>query len=618
MHYWLRRILLVWLSVWAVAAQAGILSTSVLEDPGADLTIEQITDGALAESFVPMGDTLARGYTSSAFWVRVEVAPHKERQYLRVRPPYLDHVTLYRQATNNPSINPTNPATWLAFENGDRVPMSQRRVWGVSLLFALPPAADTQTVYLRLQTQSSNLMNIDVLTLSEFQQQEFHTMLMQLVLLAVMLGILIWATLEYVVNRQPIVGVFLLVQIAQVGYVLAVGGYLPLMSPTALMADQMTSVIVGVTVTLTLLFHRMLVAEFEPSQWALWILNLMIAGSGLALVAVLFGQLQFGLPLSSYVVLLLMPVLLWLAFSATRDRLPGLVALRVAYVALALVLFFVMAPIFGIWVSFDLYVWTTTTQGLLTGLIMAAFLFRRSMSIQRQFLDDQLQLARVQEKLLSEQQRAADQRQFLDMLAHELKTPLGVIQLTLDSVDLSLPQQQRLHRSLDTMSAVIDRCRLSLQLDEGRLTPKLEPVEIAAALQDMLVTCKDPHRVKLSVDDVTQTNTDRQLFLVILHNLLDNAIKYSPADSTVTIKTRVFTRNGQVGVCVSVHNRVTRRPASEPETLFGKYYRGINATGQTGSGLGLHLSRRLATIINGHLWAELGQDDIKLCLWIPN
>lgn len=59
MHCWLRRILLVWLSVSAMVAQAGVLSTSVLEDPGAALTIDDVTQGPLAESFVAMGDTLA-------------------------------------------------------------------------------------------------------------------------------------------------------------------------------------------------------------------------------------------------------------------------------------------------------------------------------------------------------------------------------------------------------------------------------------------------------------------------------------------------------------------------------------------------------------------------------
>jgi len=611
MRNWFGGFLFLWWMTWAGAAQAGILQAQVLEDPDADLSFGQVIQGEFPGSFEPMGDTLARGYTSSAFWVKLVVAAHEQRLYLRVRPPYLDHVTLYRP-------DPAQPSGWAVLQNGDRVAMKDRRVWGVSLLFMLPPSDSDQTLYLRLQTQSTSLMNFDVLTLPEFQQQEFHTMLLQLLLVAVMFGILIWAALDYVVNRQRIVGVFLLVQVAQMGYVLALGGYLPLMFTNPSMADAMTSVLVVVTVMITLLFHRMLVAEFEPSKSALWVLNLMIAATAFALSAVLFGQLQIGLPLNGYVVLLFIPVLLWLAFSATRERLPGLLALRLAYVALAVVLCFVMAPVFGFWVSLDVYVWTTTTQGLLTGLIMAAFLFRRSMATQAQFVQDQLQLARVQEKLASEQQRAADQRQFLDMLAHELKTPLGVIQLTLDAVQLPMVQQQRLHRSLDTMSAVIDRCRLSLQLDEGRLEPKLEAIDISAAVHDLVLTCKDPDRVEFAGDGPGFAHTDRQLFLVILHNLLDNAVKYSPAGSIVTVSTRACEERSRRGICVTVENRFIRRPAATSETLFEKYFRGINATGQTGSGLGLHLSRRLTTIINGHLWAELGSDDIKLCLWIPN
>lgn len=611
MRHWLSAILLMFLQAWVFSSQAAPLRAEVFEDPSGDLTIEQVTSASLANSFMPMGDTLARGYTESAFWLKVNVQPHEQRQYLRVRPPYLDRVTLYRQ-------DPDNPTAWLASNNGDRVPMSQRQVWGLSLLFALPPALAEQTVYLRLQTQSSSLMNIDVLTLSEFQQQAFYTMLWQLLLIAVMLGILIWAALDYAVNRQRIVGVFLLVQVAQVGYVLAIGGYLPLLFTQTPVADQLTSVLVVLTVGITLMFHRLLLVEFKPNRWALGVLNLMIAASMISLVSIAMGNMQLGLPLASSIVLLLIPILLWLAFSAKRNQLPGLVALRVTYSALAAVLCFVMAPLFGIWVSFDLYVWATSMQGLLTGLIMAAFLFRRSIMIQRQSMNDQMQLVRVQEKLVSEQQRAADQRKFLDMLAHELKTPLGVIQLTLDSVQMSITQQKRLHRSLDTMAAVIDRCRLSLQLDEGRLTPNIEVVDIAATVHDLVLTSKEPDRIQYSQERSGQARTDRQLLLVILHNLIDNALKYSPPSSKVTVTIVESDRTGKHGLSVTVHNQLTRRLSVAPDKLFEKYFRGSNAIGQTGSGLGLHLSQRLAAIIDGHLWAEPDGDEIKLCLWIPN
>jgi len=611
MRNWFYGLLLASLSAWVTVAQGGILQASVLEDPDGLLTIQEVTAPAKAGAFVAMGDTLARGYTQTVFWVRLKVAAHAQAQYLRVRPPYLDRVTLYKP-------DPDEASGWIDATNGDLVPMSQRQVWGVSLLFALPASDAAQTMYLRLQTRSSSLMNLEVLPLQAFQQQEFHTMLLQLVLISVMLGLLVWAAFDYLVNRQRIVGVFLVVQAAQIGYVLAVGGYLPLIVPNPLVADQLTSLLVALVVAITLVFHRLLMAEFEPSRWALWLLNLMIALSLLAMMSVLAGKLQFGLPLNSMLVAVLIPLLLWLAFSAKRNSRPGLFALRATYVALALVLCFVMAPIFGVWVSFDLYIWATTTQGLLTGVIMAAFLFTRSMAMQRQSIADQLQLARVQEKLLSEQQRAADQRQFLDMLAHELKTPLGVIQLTLDSVNLSATQQKRLHRSLDTMSAVIDRCRLSLQLDEGKLTPVLEEVDISDAVRDLVLTCKEPKRIALDDAGLTLTRTDRQLFLVILHNLLDNAVKYAVPETQITVSTKACEQDGKPGICVMVHNEVTHRPVLETETLFDKYFRGPNATGQTGSGLGLHLSRRLAMIIGAGLWAELGSNDIKLCLWIPN
>jgi len=63
---------------------------------------------------------------------------------------------------------------------------------------------------------------------------------------------------------------------------------------------------------------------------------------------------------------------------------------------------------------------------------------------------------------------------------------------------------------------------------------------------------------------------------------------------------------------------VLRPPVQRAEQLFEKYFRGSNARGLTGSGLGLHLSKQLAQIIYGQLWVELSPNDIRFCLWTPN
>jgi len=590
-----------------VQASLPLVAVGVLEDHTATLGINEVVQ----QDFEPSSATLARGYSQSAFWVKLTIAPSNEQRLLRIRPPYLDHVTFYRS-------DPLQPGGWVVLQNGDRVALNDRTIWGTSLSFPLPVSTQDETIFLRLKTESSSLMNIEVMTLPAFQRSEFRTMLWQLLLMSAMLGLLIWAALDYAVSKQTIVGVFLLVQVAQIGYVFALGGYLPILSPSDVGADLVASFIVVIAVIVTLLFHRILIDEFEPNRWALWVLNLLIVACLVALVLLLLGDTQNGMRITSMSVVLLIPLLLWLAITATRNRLPGLVTLRVTYFALAGVLFFVMAPIFGVWVSFDLYLWATTTQGLITGLIMAAFLFRRSIHLRRQSLLDQLELARYQEKLVVEQRTAADQRQFLDMLAHELKTPLGVIQLTLDSVDLSAQQQKRLQRSLETMSAVIDRCRLSLQLDEGRLQPKFEQVDIVNEVENLVLACKEPDRIGLEVDDPHALQTDRELFVVILQNLLDNALKYSTPDSLVTVSVQACDRDGRAGVIVCVHNAVLRPPVQRAEQLFEKYFRGSNAGGLTGSGLGLHLSKQLAQIIYGQLWVELGPNDIRFCLWTPN
>lgn len=594
------------LAVSSGATETEPLVVSVYEDISATQRLSQVQQ----QPFVPSGNTIAKGYSQSAFWLKVEMPPHAQQRYLRVRPSYLDNVTLYLPA------DPRN-SDWHALHSGDQIPMVDRAVWTNSLMFPLPASQKPQTLYLRLKTSSTSLLNIGVLSSHDLQRQELLSALGPLISVAIMAAILIWASLDYWANRQRLVGMFVLVQITQIAFVLAISGFIPLLWPTLTWADTLTSLIVALTIALTLLFHRLLITEFEPSRAACWSLTMLVGAGFLTIGLVLSGVPQLAMQIGSSAVLALIPVLLWLAISSRRDALPGLMTLRVTYSSLALILVFVMAPIFGFSVSFDFYLWATTTQGLLTGLVIAAFLAKRSLALRHQQLDSQFELARVQESLLHEKQRVEDQAQFLDMLAHELKTPLGVISLTLESVSLSQIQQQRLSRSLQTMSAVIDRCRLSLQMEEGELKPHLEAVDLQREIRDATCLFDQASRFKLATSNCKSAYTDQQLLAVILHNLFDNALKYSVPESEIDVCCQTDMRFSRPGFSIKVSNQIAADLGHNAEQMFGKYFRGKASSGVTGSGLGLSLSRGVANLLSGELTALFQADRVEVQLWLP-
>ena len=125
-----------------------LLEQSLYLDLHAALRIEQV----LAQPFEPVPSMVARGYFGGAHWLRLVVRPaySGERLVLRVRPSYLDRLTLYRPA-------PHQAGAWLAQLSGDQVPFSHRPYASVVPGFELFPAAET-VYYLRLQSSSTHLL----------------------------------------------------------------------------------------------------------------------------------------------------------------------------------------------------------------------------------------------------------------------------------------------------------------------------------------------------------------------------------------------------------------------------------------------------------------------------
>jgi len=97
---------------------------------------------------------------------------------------------------------------------------------------------------------------------------------------------------------------------------------------------------------------------------------------------------------------------------------------------------------------------------------------------------------------------------------------------------------------------------------------------------------------------------DPERIAQILDNLLDNAVKYSPADSPIEISVAVH--GAEAHVCVRDHG--VGVPADERDRLFTPFYRTSRTSHVPGTGLGLHISQQLAKRHGGRLWLEASSD----------
>ncbi|WP_305783890.1 sensor histidine kinase [Symbioplanes lichenis] len=217
-------------------------------------------------------------------------------------------------------------------------------------------------------------------------------------------------------------------------------------------------------------------------------------------------------------------------------------------------------------------------------------------------------LAEVVNGTLARAQRAGDaQRRLVADAAHELRSPLAVLQAGLD-VALAYPDRTDWRRTVVTaaeqvgrLTALTDDLLLMAQLDAGRGTPvPPSPVDVPATLirlageaevvgRDVRVSVLDPVPLLVLID--------RTAFERIVRNLLDNAVRHAAA--VVEVRAATGTRR----LRVSVADDGPGIPGADQDRIFERFTRLGDARDRHrgGTGLGLAIARELAHRLGGTL-----------------
>jgi heavy metal sensor kinase len=204
-------------------------------------------------------------------------------------------------------------------------------------------------------------------------------------------------------------------------------------------------------------------------------------------------------------------------------------------------------------------------------------------------------------------------RQLIADASHELRTPLAAMRAELD-VTLRDPVRTPAERAalesvredVDRMSRTVDNLLTLALADEGGLKLLRAPVEIshiaAAAVDQMRALAGVGHVTLVSDGEPGWTTGDPQRLTQALTNLIENAIKFTPAGGQVTVAT--WRRGSEVGVSVS-DTGVGIDDASR-EHIFDRFYRADASRSRTsgGSGLGLAICKEIAVAHGARIWVE--------------
>ncbi len=201
--------------------------------------------------------------------------------------------------------------------------------------------------------------------------------------------------------------------------------------------------------------------------------------------------------------------------------------------------------------------------------------------------------------------------EFIGLVSHELKTPITVIVGAIDTaLTKGVPRKEAFQlmedaaASAESLAGIVDNLLELSRAQANRLVIKKEQVDIARAARNVAGKLKDRspkhHLIIKIADDLPFVAADPIRVERILHNLVENAIKYSPRGGGVTI----FARQENESVVVGVKDQGNGIAPELKARIFMPFER-LDKTGRIpGVGLGLNVCRRLVEAHNGKIWVE--------------
>ena len=237
--------------------------------------------------------------------------------------------------------------------------------------------------------------------------------------------------------------------------------------------------------------------------------------------------------------------------------------------------------------------------------LLEAFASQAALAIERAELAEQArqaQLSRATEEL---------QQALLNSISHDLRTPLVAITGTLTSLEedgacLDQAAQRSLiamaREEAERLNRLVGNLLDMTRIEAGALKMTQELCDV----QEVISTALE--RLGKRLDDRPVTveapamlaPMDFVLMLQVLVNLLDNAVKYSPPGTPISVQAR----NAGGALEVAVADRGVGVPPEDLERIFDKFYRVHKPEGVGGTGLGLAIGKAIVAAHRGRIWAE--------------
>ena len=617
-----KRLFTSFLILWALLTLAApafassdnyISSRAYFEDTSNSLTFSQVKD----QIFKSFGSIFAKGYSNSTFWIkaRVEAAPELARQkkdlILRIEPGYLDEIELF---------DPLEPARTNRFA-GDRHPWQQYEYKSLVFNFVIPAASQPRDIWLKLKTHSTNMMYVRAFDAEGLQKvdQQFQ-MLVELAALASLVFVL-WGVLIYTLTKDFLIGVFTIKQVVGFFFVASYIGFFRLFLSDYFSAhtlDFISNVLIFTATLSTIIFHYVFFIDYKPKPWWRITLASMGGASLLELILVLLGHQTLALQINMSVITFIGPFMFlmvifgidWPLLTKSPTVLPKRVLIIFHSLYLSLVVTMAL-PSLGFKALTNAAPHMSLIYWFLTGVLTILMLQYRN----KRVLEEQALLVGLakQEAELEKQQREQE-RHFLQMLTHEIKTPLSVIKMASTSDAGVHNFKEHLVSAVQDINELIERCIVTDKFESKQFSLQVEQVNFSELTEKVISNFRAKASFKSSIAASVTVHSDRQLLEIIITNLIENAVKYGAKKQPIEIS---LSEDSKGMASFKVSNLISHQGPLDTKKIFNKYYRGEFAYEKNGSGLGLYLVKNFLQMLGGNVSCKSTEDVVTFVIKLP-
>lgn len=589
---------------FSVASQASnfVTERGWVEDPAGNMTIEQARQAV--ETPLPR-ELFSRGYSKSVFWIRLHIDPSPltdpsaKNLVVRMRPPYQDQIWIYDPLSSQDKVKVT----------GDYYDWADDEYRSLNLNFIIPAGSMPRDIWLRVKATVSTLTFIEVMTEDQVRAADRIQEVATMIYLSVLFICFGWAALTRINKKDKLLSYYLFRECIVITYALATLGYFRIFTSGWLPAgwlDTFTTLISFFFIAVVVWFDWSLISEFKPYRWLSRLHVSLVLFFPVSATLFIMGKTNEAVRLSSLIVIAtifiaLISVLSTKAWSETRhapeEERPvcSKAFLVFLYAFVAAIALLHRLPIMGTFSGSEYFVYLNLVYPLATSITLMGLIqvrvYRLSQYQKRK--DIRLEVAEIE--VQAERMQRVDQANFLKMLAHEMKTPLSVVRMAVGGTSLPPRTHEVVDRAVTDMDSIIERLLQVERLEDEKLSVSYENFNLLEIVKKSCMSLPGGECIHISTSGVLQMHSDQEIVRVIISNLLENALKYSPEKSRVTI----VLKGNLDKVNISVENQVGSAGFPSPDLVFEKYYRSPLARQRTGSGLGLYLVKSLVTLLGG-------------------